>query len=128
MLNEGLHVDGVNGVIMLRRTASPRIFYQQIGRCIAAGGYDAPIIFDFVNNFNSIMATDFLKDLTDAVEREQKRRDKAEKRKKKYEEQDRKFRAKMKNEDQFQVEIGKILKNLLVLNDPRVILHKGKGL
>ena len=33
-----------------------------------------------------------------------------------------------KNKDQFQVEIGKILKNLLVLNDPRVILHKGKGL
>ena len=33
-----------------------------------------------------------------------------------------------KNRDQFKVEIGKILKNLLVLNDPRVILHKGKGL
>ena len=33
-----------------------------------------------------------------------------------------------KNRDQFQVEIGKILKNLLVLNDPRVILHKGRGL
>ena len=33
-----------------------------------------------------------------------------------------------KNRDQFQVEIGKILKNLLILNDPRVILHKGKGL
>ena len=29
-----------------------------------------------------------------------------------------------KNRDQFQVEIGKILKNLLILNDPRVILHK----
>jgi len=33
-----------------------------------------------------------------------------------------------KNKDQFQVELGKILKNLLVLNDPRVILHKGRGL
>ena len=33
-----------------------------------------------------------------------------------------------KNEDQFQVEIGKILHNLLILNDPRVILHKGKSL
>ena len=33
-----------------------------------------------------------------------------------------------KNRDQFQVEIGKILKNLLILNDPRVILHKGRGL
>ena len=33
-----------------------------------------------------------------------------------------------KNRDQFQVEIGKILKNLLILNDPRVILYKGRGL
>ena len=33
-----------------------------------------------------------------------------------------------KNRDQFQVEIGKILKNLLILNDPRVILHKGRDL
>ena len=31
-----------------------------------------------------------------------------------------------KNRDQFKVEIGKILKNLLVLKDPRVILHSGK--
>ena len=33
-----------------------------------------------------------------------------------------------KNQDQFQVEIGKILKNLLLLKDPRVILHKGRSL
>ena len=31
-----------------------------------------------------------------------------------------------KNRDQFKVELGKILNNLLVLNDPRVILHKGR--
>ena len=31
-----------------------------------------------------------------------------------------------KNQDQFQVEIGKILKNLLLLKAPRVILHSGK--
>jgi len=75
MLNEGLHVDGVNGVVMLRRTASPRIFYQQIGRCIASGGYESPIIFDFVNNFNSIMATNFLSVVTEAVKSEQERRE-----------------------------------------------------
>ena len=33
-----------------------------------------------------------------------------------------------KNKDQFEVEIGKILKNLLILNDPRVILHKGRDI
>ena len=31
-----------------------------------------------------------------------------------------------KNRDQFKVEIGKILHNLLLLKDPRVILHSGK--
>tara|TARA_B110000285_G_C14852489_1_gene480594 strand:- start:398 stop:736 length:339 start_codon:yes stop_codon:yes gene_type:complete len=31
-----------------------------------------------------------------------------------------------KNEDMFKLEIGKILHNLLLLNDPRVILHKGR--
>ena len=31
-----------------------------------------------------------------------------------------------KNKDQFQLEIVKILKNLLLLKDPRVILHSGK--
>ena len=31
-----------------------------------------------------------------------------------------------KNRDQFKVELGKILNNLLVLNDPRVILHTGR--
>ena len=33
-----------------------------------------------------------------------------------------------KNRDQFKIEIGKILQNLLVLNDPRVILQKGKDI
>ena len=33
-----------------------------------------------------------------------------------------------KNSDQFEVEIGKILRNLLILNDPRVTLHKGKDI
>ena len=31
-----------------------------------------------------------------------------------------------KNRDQFKVEVGKIHHNLLVLKDPRVILHSGK--
>ena len=34
MLNEGLHIDDVTGVILLRPTISPIIFYQQIGRAI----------------------------------------------------------------------------------------------
>ena len=35
-------------------------------------------------------------------------------------------RVNEKNRDQFKLEVGKILHNLLLLNDPRVILHKGR--
>jgi hypothetical protein len=63
MLNEGLHVNEVNGVILLRPTVSPIIFYQQIGRCLKVGMDKTPVIFDLVNNFNSIHSKDFLYDL-----------------------------------------------------------------
>ena len=36
-LNEGLHVKGIDGVIMLRKTISPIIYLQQIGRALVAG-------------------------------------------------------------------------------------------
>lgn len=61
--NEAIHLDsihgGVDGVIMTRQTASPIIFYQQIGRCLSVGMKKQPIIFDLVNNFNSIMSQYF---------------------------------------------------------------------
>jgi superfamily II DNA or RNA helicase len=63
MLNEGLHIPDVGSVILLRPTVSPVIFYQQIGRCLQVGTDHPPIIFDFVNNFDSIKANDFLKDV-----------------------------------------------------------------
>lgn len=37
MLNEGIHVDDVDGVILLRPTVSPIIYLQQIGRALSAG-------------------------------------------------------------------------------------------
>jgi superfamily II DNA or RNA helicase len=66
MLNEGIHLGDVRAVFLMRRTESPRLFYQQIGRCIQAGAKDSPIIFDMVNNFRSIRAGNFKKDLDDA--------------------------------------------------------------
>ena len=50
MYNEGLHAPGVNTIIMLRRTSSPTIFYQQIGRALHVGKANNPIIFDCVSN------------------------------------------------------------------------------
>lgn len=61
MLNEGVHVDDVDGVILLRPTVSPIIYLQQIGRALSAGSGKEPVIFDLVNNFDSLYCIDCLK-------------------------------------------------------------------
>lgn len=61
MLNEGIHVDDVDGVILLRPTVSPIIYLQQIGRALSAGSKYTPVIFDLVNNFDSLYCIDCLK-------------------------------------------------------------------
>lgn len=66
MLNEGIHIDDVTGVLLLRPTFSPVIFYQQIGRAIMVGESKNPLIFDFVNNFSNIGTNRFLSDLKDS--------------------------------------------------------------
>ena len=52
MLNEGIHVKNVDTIMMFRDTASPIIYFQQMGRCFSVGQKLNPLIFDFVNNFN----------------------------------------------------------------------------
>ncbi len=52
MLNEGVHVEDVDGVIMLRPTISPIIYLQQLGRALSVGHNAHPIVFDIVNNIN----------------------------------------------------------------------------
>ena len=54
MLNEGIHVDDVDGVILLRPTVSPIIYKQQIGRALAAGKKKNAVIFDIVLNIESL--------------------------------------------------------------------------
>lgn len=54
MLNEGVHVEGISGVILFRPTISPIIYKQQIGRALTAGENSAPLILDVVNNFESL--------------------------------------------------------------------------
>ena len=47
MLNEGVHVDDVSGVILFRPTVSPIIYKQQIGRALSASkSAKAPVIFE----------------------------------------------------------------------------------
>ncbi len=59
ILNEGVHVNGIDGVFLLRRTTSPIIYFQQIGRALSFSGRDKQIkIFDLVNNFGNHNAID----------------------------------------------------------------------
>ena len=61
MLNEGVHVPDIDGVILFRPTVSPIIYKQQIGRALTAGG-DSPVIFDIVNNFENLCSTGTIED------------------------------------------------------------------
>ena len=54
MLNEGIHVDDVDGVILLRPTISPIIYKQQIGRALSAGKKKNAVIFDIVLNIENL--------------------------------------------------------------------------
>lgn len=56
MLNEGVHVPDVDGVILFRPTVSPIIYKQQIGRALSASKDKQPVIFDIVNNFENLYA------------------------------------------------------------------------
>ncbi len=54
MLNEGVHIDGIAGVIMFRPTVSPTVYKQQIGRALSTTSKQQPVIFDIVNNVESL--------------------------------------------------------------------------
>ena len=77
MLNEGIHIGDVGAVLLLRKTESPRLYYQQIGRCLQVDASQKPMIFDLVNNCLSIKANNFLEECDDALaqENEQRERD-----------------------------------------------------
>ena len=52
MLNEGVHIPRVDAVFFLRKTESPTIFLQQMGRCMGLYKENGrrPVVFDFRNN------------------------------------------------------------------------------
>ena len=70
MLNEGVHVEGISGVILFRPTVSPIIYKQQIGRALTAGNTEAPLILDVVNNFEGLTSISGLQsEMQEAVHR-----------------------------------------------------------
>lgn len=73
-LNEGVHLKDISGVILLRPTQSPTLYFQQIGRCTSVDKSDSPWIFDLVNNFMEIQkgqsaAFNLKKEFDDAVKK-----------------------------------------------------------
>lgn len=51
ILNEGVHVKDIDRIFMLRKTTSPIIYFQQLGRLLSYSGRNKQLyVFDFVNN------------------------------------------------------------------------------
>ena len=70
MLNEGIHAEGISGVILFRPTVSPIIYKQQIGRALNAGKTNEPLIIDVVNNVEGLYSIDTLtREMEDAIQR-----------------------------------------------------------
>ena len=54
MLNEGVHVKGVDAIFMMRYTTSPIIYFQQLGRLLSySRRKDQVVVLDFVNNIKN---------------------------------------------------------------------------
>ena len=61
-LNEGIHVDDISGVILLRPTVSPIVYKQQIGRALLASKKTNAVIFDIVLNIENLYSIDSIKE------------------------------------------------------------------
>lgn len=71
MLNEGLHLENISGVLLLRPTGSMLVYLQQIGRAIEANNTNTPVIIDAVNNFSAVgHGMKLLKEIKNAVAKE----------------------------------------------------------
>ena len=67
MLNEGIHIKGVSGVILFRPTVSPIVYKQQIGRALSATKTGEPVIFDIVNNIENLYSIGSLEEEVEAA-------------------------------------------------------------
>lgn len=60
MINEGVHIDGVNVVILMRNTISPNVYLQQIGRALSVDNKEHVTIIDVTNNFECMRMSEQL--------------------------------------------------------------------
>ena len=61
-MNEGIHLEGISGVVLLRPTVSPVVYKQQIGRALSASKKTDPVIFDLVNNIQHLYVIDSVRE------------------------------------------------------------------
>lgn len=54
MLNEGVHIKGVDAVVMFRNTESPQVYFQQMGRVLDTNNCGDKVVFDFACNIKNI--------------------------------------------------------------------------
>lgn len=74
MLNEGLHLKNISGVLLLRPTRSSIVWHQQIGRAIEANNTNTPVIIDAVNNFSAVrQGMELLNEIKNAIAREKEK-------------------------------------------------------
>jgi len=73
MVAEGIHGD-IDGVIMLRETMSPNLYFQMIGRAFSCDKKTIPLIFDLVANsqFISDAVDNFPNELKGEIEKRKK--------------------------------------------------------
>lgn len=72
MLNEGVHINRVDAVIMFRATISKNIYMQQIGRCFAVGQKHQPIILDLADNLSKACGYEGIYDAKERYEKAQR--------------------------------------------------------
>ena len=63
MLNEGVHINNINTIFLLRKTKSPILYFQQIGRVFGYKSAEA-YIFDFVSNYTNIFNLHQIRNIT----------------------------------------------------------------
>lgn len=74
MLNEGVHVSGIDFVIFLRKTKSDIVYFQQLGRVLDSKKEKLPIVFDLVDNVDNIQIGNLLREIREEAFKYQARR------------------------------------------------------
>lgn len=106
MFNEGLHLDGVDVIVMLRKTISANLFMQQLGRIMTPDNLGKPLfVFDFVGNHKNLKTDGRIVDIVNTLNHE----------------------VTMKSEGRYQIIVDDFAKTALdLLNDIGMFLPKYK--